>query len=244
MMDLTETLIPRRGRDALGTTVVKIGDRDVDLEPPFRRAPMAELIEENARRRRCTPRCRSRRRAKIADRLRRRVAGRLGLGQDHGRGLRRDLRGEADRADVRHGPPARDLAAGPRAPRRPELTERFELVVAARELANAYSELNDPRRPARAASRTRRSCRPAATRRPSRSTRTTSRALEYGLPPTGGLGHRDRPAGDAAGRRGVDPRGDPLPDAAPAGGRRAPARTRRAGELPTRPRLRRRRPSG
>ena len=35
------------------------------------------------------------------------------------------------------------------------------------------------------------------------------------MPPTGGLGHRDRPAGDAAGQRRLDPRGDPLPDAAP-----------------------------
>ena len=70
----------------------------------------------------------------------------------------------------------------------PELTERFELVVAARELANAYSELNDPV-DQRAALRGRgASCRPAATRRPSPVDEDYIRALEYGLPPTGGLG--------------------------------------------------------
>src|ERR1700759_4458297 len=45
MMDLTEAIVERCCLEAIGTTVVRIGDREVDLKPPWRRATMAELIE-------------------------------------------------------------------------------------------------------------------------------------------------------------------------------------------------------
>src|SRR6185312_5503215 len=47
MMDLTEAIIAASLDEAIGTTVVKLGDRDVDLKPPYRRVTMAELIREN-----------------------------------------------------------------------------------------------------------------------------------------------------------------------------------------------------
>ena len=34
--------------DAIGTTMIDVDGREVDLKPPWRRATMAELIEENA----------------------------------------------------------------------------------------------------------------------------------------------------------------------------------------------------
>ena len=70
-------------------------------KPPWRRVTMAELIERERRRARCTRRCRSRRRARSPTSADVRLARGVGLGQDHGRGLRRELRGAADRADVR-----------------------------------------------------------------------------------------------------------------------------------------------
>ncbi len=48
MMDLVEEIVSTSCMDAIGTTVVQIEGRDVDLKPPWRRATMAELIEENA----------------------------------------------------------------------------------------------------------------------------------------------------------------------------------------------------
>ena len=69
----------------------------------------------------------------------------------------------------------------------PTLTDRFELVIRGRELANGYSELNDPdeqaerfRAEAAAAAGGDAEAHPADA--------AFVRALEYGLPPTSGIG--------------------------------------------------------
>ncbi len=186
MMTLTEELVASAARAALGTTVVPLAGRDVDLAPPWPRVAMLDLIEKHAGVR-VHP-------SQPVDELRATLE-RLGLGYDPAWGSGRlvveiyDERVEPEIVEpvivTDHPLEVSPLARVHRDD--PLLVERFEAVVAGRELANAFSELNDPvdqrRRFEEQARR-----RAAGDEEAGGVDEDYVRALEYGMPPTGGLG--------------------------------------------------------
>ena len=92
----------------------------------------------------------------------------------------------------------------------PGLVERFECFAGGMEIANAFTELNDPDEQ-RARFEEQRRHAAAGDDEAQPYDEDFVRALEHGMPPTGGIGVGHRPAGDAARRARLDPRGRALP---------------------------------
>ena len=186
MMELVETIVSEAARAAIGTTVVAVDGRDVDLAPPWRRVTMADLIAERhgVRMHPAMP---------VAEA--RAICDRLDVPYESGWGAGRLMSEVYDETceSTLLAPTfvydyPREVSPLARAHRDDGLlVERFEAVVGGRELANAYSELNDPveqraRLGADAAARA------AGPEEAEPVDEDYLRALEYALPPTGGLG--------------------------------------------------------
>ena len=186
VMDLTEALVVQAARDALGTTVIEIGGLSVDLADPWPKRRMIDLVAD-AIGEEVHP-------SQPVDHLR-------GLAERHGirwedawgpgKLVEELFEATAEGAIVAptfvtgHPTEISPLARVDRTD--PFLTERFELFVDRREIANGYSELNDPvEQRLRFAEEQR--AKDAGDDERGSIDEDYLRALEYGLPPTGGLG--------------------------------------------------------
>jgi lysyl-tRNA synthetase class 2 len=186
MIDITERLITQAAIDATGSSVVTIGDEQVDLAQPWRRARMIDLVSE-ATGVEVHP-------SMPVDTLRA-LADKHGVSCNpswgSGKIIEELFEATAEAALMRptfvtgHPVEISPLARTDRTD--PFLTERFELFVLGRELANGYSELNDPVEQ-RARFEDEHVARQAGNVEAGTVDEDYLRALEYGMPPTGGLG--------------------------------------------------------
>jgi lysyl-tRNA synthetase class 2 len=187
MMELTEQLVAYLATELCGTTKITFQGRDLDLTPPWRRASMVDLIEEQ-------------------------IGVRVDVGMDVEE-LRRIAREHGvERIDEGWGPGALILEIyekttetelwGPvfvmdypqevsplaRVHReKAGYVERFEPILAGREIGNAFSEQVDPD-DQRAQFEAQAARKAAGDEEAMVVDEDYLRALEYGLPPTGGLG--------------------------------------------------------
>ncbi len=142
MMDFTEKLLEKICLDVNGTTEVKVGDNVISFKAPFKRVTMRDAILEHTG---------YDIEGKSEDELRE-AAQKMGVEVDK-------TMGKGKLIDEIFGEKCEGLYIQPtfitdypiemspltkRHRNNPELTERFELMVNGKEQANAYSELNDP----------------------------------------------------------------------------------------------------
>ena len=162
MMDLTENMIAHITERVNGTTHCQYGEHTIDLKPPWRRATMRELVREA-----------------------------IGLDIRGGKDLVEAFENSVEHTLIQPtfvtDYPIEISPLAKRKAEEPNLTYRYELFIAGQELANAFSELNDPldqekRFREQAAQRA------AGDEEAQAYDADFVRALQYGLPPTGGLG--------------------------------------------------------
>ena len=142
MMETTETLLEKVAVDTHGSTAVKVGENKIDFKAPYPRVPILEAIKKHT------------------------GIDVSGMDEEALRTTARSLEIEVDESmgvgkiiDEIFGSCCEHLYVQPTfitdypkemSPltkihrEKPGLTERFELLVNGKELANAYSELNDP----------------------------------------------------------------------------------------------------
>jgi lysyl-tRNA synthetase class 2 len=186
MMTITEDLVAGAALELCGTTKLTYGDRDLDLTPPWRRAAMIELVEEQIGERVAIDMTAEELRA-VAARHDVPVEDSWGPGklllEIYEKTTESKLWGPVFVCDY-----PKEVSPLARQHRdNPLLVERFEPVVAGRELGNAYSELVDPVEQRLRFEQQARS-RAAGDDEAMVIDEDFVRALEYGLPPTGGLG--------------------------------------------------------
>ncbi|MEC9232254.1 MAG: lysine--tRNA ligase [Bacteroidota bacterium] len=142
MMDFTEKMLETICLEVLGTTEVKISEKTVSFKSPFKRITMLDSIKEHTG-------------VDISNMNEpeiREVCTNLGVEVDESMGkgkLIDEIFGEKCESNYIQPTFITDypVEMSPLCKKHrnnPELTERFELMVNGKELANAYSELNDP----------------------------------------------------------------------------------------------------
>ncbi len=186
IMNLTEDLIRHVSRKVNGTAVVEYDGVTIDLEKPFTRLSMVDAVKQYAN---------------VDFRAIQDLEAARAVAKEHHIAVEeRHLKGDILNLFFEHyveehliqptfitEHPVEISPLSKRKPLDPEYTERFELFIVGREHANAFSELNDPI-DQRGRFEHQEALREAGDDEATEIDEDFLTALEYGLPPTGGLG--------------------------------------------------------
>ena len=186
MMDLVEDLFRTVSQKVLGTTTVTYEEHEIDLSKPFERLTMVEAVKKYTN--------------IDFDEIKDEEAAKA-LAKEHNIQFEdRHKRGDIinlffEEYVEEHlvqptfimDHPVEISPLASRKPDNPDYTERFELFITRREFANAFSELNDPI-DQRVRFEAQEALRAAGDDEANETDEDFITALEYGMPPTGGIG--------------------------------------------------------
>ncbi len=186
MMNITEQLVSAVAMEVLGTMKITYQDKEIDFTPPWTRMTMIEAVKKytGVDFSRVTGDKEAREAAKT---LKLDVKDSSTWGEVLNLAFEELVEENLFQPTFILDYPVEVSPLTKKKPDDPRLTERFELYVAAREMANAYSELNDPiDQRERFVKQV--EARNAGDEEANMMDEDFVLALEYGMPPTGGLG--------------------------------------------------------
>lgn len=187
MMDITEEIISKVALKVLGTTKITYQGTEIDLTPAWKRISMIDAIKEVTGVDFNTIE---------TDEEAKKAAEELHVELDELKLTRGEIINQVFEAKVEetliqptfiYDYPVEVSPLTKRKPSDPRLTERFEVFIGAREYGNAYSELNDPIDQYERFKK-QMEARDAGDEEANMMDEDFVTALEYGMPPTGGLG--------------------------------------------------------
>lgn len=186
IMTLTENVIAHIAKEVTGSTTVHYGDYEVDLKPEWKRIHMADAVKEatgvDFRKEMPIEEARE-----LAKKHKIEITKSMSIGHIINEFFEQKVEETLIQPTFIYGHPVEISPLAKKNPEDPRFTDRFELFIVGREHANAFTELNDPidqRERFEAQLKEREEGNDEA----HLMDEDFVEALEYGMPPTGGLG--------------------------------------------------------
>jgi len=186
MMETTECLLERVAIDSNGKSKIQVGDNEIEFKAPYPRVPILSAIEIHT----------GVDVSKMGEKELRVTASKMGIEVDDSMGVGKlidEIFGE--KCEKNFIQPTfitdypKEMSPLTKEHRsNPKLTERFELIVNGNEIANAYSELNDPIEQRSRFEDQLKLSEKGDDEASKFIDNDFLRALEYGMPPTSGIG--------------------------------------------------------
>ncbi|MCY8122755.1 lysine--tRNA ligase [Bacillus spizizenii] len=186
IMSLTENLVAHIAQEVLGTTTIQYGEEQIDLKPEWKRIHMVDAVKEatgvdfweevtveQAR--------------EYAKEHGVEIKGSMTVGHIINEFFEQKIEETLIQPTFIYGHPVEISPLAKKNPEDPRFTDRFELFIVGREHANAFTELNDPI-DQRERFEAQLKEREAGNDEAHLMDEDFVEALEYGMPPTGGLG--------------------------------------------------------
>lgn len=186
MMDLCENLYRHVAKEVLGTTIIHYGDVEIDLEKPFERLTMIEAVQKYAGVDFNGIKTEEEAKA-LADKHEIHYEARHKKGDIINLFFEEYVEEKLVQPTFIMDHPVDISPLAKRKPTDPEFTERFELFITCREMANAFSELNDPI-DQRGRFEAQEELKAQGDEEANSVDEDFLNALEIGMPPTGGIG--------------------------------------------------------